>query len=1001
MLRAVLVVGIMAVRAVHALSPLAPDPTPPNGTFEWRWNTEWSNAANWKGRTLPTAGQTVRFPASFSSFGKQECTTTACIPGGVVTVRNTSPTTKTTSTILGLELVNGRVEFRGNTGFNFMAKQEEDVADDILWDDHGERGNDQTCFNNWQYRSAAGVVDSKNLNPGFAPPCFEDTIVFPDSKTYQFTTSPAAYIKHVKWPANKAFNIDAHQYSGGTLNTNSSLCQAPFSLNKNTSYCPVLCYNSCPELIADTKTRANAIIDYLDQYIPFIEAAVAATESAFAPALESAGIVGDANFILPADTSAAAMAIVAKRASSELANYSPFRVKFTCVAPTSGTLLYCTVVANVSTSQVPFLSNDDTPGYRLIPGVVELLFGTILNVWASQETAHVGRNNALVALRSAWFPVSLDVSQRFIDEMGEHIFSDATHATLATTIGVPTANVLNIQVLASTKPSMKTLSFVVVAANGIAQPATAVQRVISVSSTLRFPLPDTTFVAFYTAGQDSQVPASTTSVAVRINVVNLALFDALLLSDNDAADLLSDIKGAIVAKNGLINPAEILQMTLEPITATSGLARRAAVTPGTVAIILWVNPISGLLSMNLSSVLDTLTFESVAFVTVSASNFTLIQYHNGTLVSNVNVLTAVVAQQDLLNNSTLTQFLVAGVSPSVSATGTYEWTNLLIGDQGTSTSTFTNLQCKTVEDYLNQSDIQTRLTEELTRELPITAGAVVYLAAVDCHPTISLQTLDAQPAQFTVKLNITSLYTLFPIGASYVRFPSSVNASLMHPAGEALLDEDLVHAVLQRALGRMFLQALQEAEVAERTSQQNLLTTPAPSTASASAIPLVAGAVAGGFVLLIAIIAVILAKRSKRNNNSADKDFNRKVVAFENPIYKDEGKPPINASKGLYDEPAFNSTVGKKENPMFSSREVVGDDDDDPNNQRGPDPNVLTHVFNDGYLQQDDALDRRRLGSDAEIVFGTEEEVVSPRRTSRPSRMEMFDTGYLDVDDQL
>eukprot|EP00042_Codosiga_hollandica_P049812 m.584990 g.584990 ORF g.584990 m.584990 type:complete len:195 (-) comp57966_c0_seq7:19-603(-) len=167
----------------------------------------------------------------------------------------------------------------------------------------------------------------------------------------------------------------------------------------------------------------------------------------------------------------------------------------------------------------------------------------------------------------------------------------------------------------------------------------------------------------------------------------------------------------------------------------------------------------------------------------------------------------------------------------------------------------------------------------------------------------------------------------------------------MHPAGEALLDEDLVHAVLQRALGRMFLQALQEAEVAERTSQQNLLTTPAPSTASASAIPLVAGAVAGGFVLLIAIIAVILAKRSKRNNNSADKDFNRKVVAFENPIYKDEGKPPINASKGLYDEPAFNSTVGKKENPMFSSREVVGDDDDDPNNQRGPDPNVYDALF--------------------------------------------------------
>eukprot|EP00042_Codosiga_hollandica_P049809 m.584923 g.584923 ORF g.584923 m.584923 type:complete len:101 (-) comp57966_c0_seq2:1730-2032(-) len=58
----------------------------------------------------------------------------------------------------------------------------------------------------------------------------------------------------------------------------------------------------------------------------------------------------------------------------------------------------------------------------------------------------------------------------------------------------------------------------------------------------------------------------------------------------------------------------------------------------------------------------------------------------------------------------------------------------------------------------------------------------------------------------------------------------------MHPAGEALLDEDLVHAVLQRALGRMFLQALQEAEVAERTSQQNLLTTPAPSTASVDVI---------------------------------------------------------------------------------------------------------------------------------------------------------------------
>eukprot|EP00042_Codosiga_hollandica_P024006 m.98320 g.98320 ORF g.98320 m.98320 type:complete len:130 (-) comp51395_c1_seq1:235-624(-) len=59
-------------------------------------------------------------------------------------------------------------------------------------------------------------------------------------------------------------------------------------------------------------------------------------------------------------------------------------------------------------------------------------------------------------------------------------------------------------------------------------------------------------------------------------------------------------------------------------------------------------------------------------------------------------------------------------------------------------------------------------------------------------------------------------------------------------------------------------------------------------------------------------------------------------------------------------------------------------------------------AFNDGYLHQDDASEARgfRQRDDAEFFMNADEEIASPRKASRPSRAEMFDTGYMDVDDQ-
>lgn len=104
-----------------------------------------------------------------------------------------------------------------------------------------------------------------------------------------------------------------------------------------------------------------------------------------------------------------------------------------------------------------------------------------------------------------------------------------------------------------------------------------------------------------------------------------------------------------------------------------------------------------------------------------------------------------------------------------------------------------------------------------------------------------------------------------------------------------------------------------------------------------------AGAAGGGAALVIIIIVVVVLyrRKQKKTKNAAglnpNASNNRTVVAFENPMYDDPAKsaqptyevltPQMEAAaEGLYDEPAFQSTVNRS-NPLYTSQENLAQAD--------------------------------------------------------------------------
>eukprot|EP00911_Craspedida_sp_UC1_P000262 UC1_evm1s201 len=107
-----------------------------------------------------------------------------------------------------------------------------------------------------------------------------------------------------------------------------------------------------------------------------------------------------------------------------------------------------------------------------------------------------------------------------------------------------------------------------------------------------------------------------------------------------------------------------------------------------------------------------------------------------------------------------------------------------------------------------------------------------------------------------------------------------------------------------------------------------------PASDGGSIIPIAAGAGAGALLIIIIVIVVVRKKKSAAGGGlgRVNKESQRSVVAFENPMYDDptsggaaaaSAMPDYDApggDEGLYDEPAFNNAQ-EKSNPMYQSNE--------------------------------------------------------------------------------
>ena len=125
--------------------------------------------------TLPTVGDIVRFPESFSAFNLERCsakTAASCDQGGVVSIRR--PKGKTFAEIKVTKLVlptEGDIVLSDDTDIYFV-EVSADRTRELSWLER-EHQFDFSCAANW-------VVTGTSSNPNFAIPCYLDTATFLD-----------------------------------------------------------------------------------------------------------------------------------------------------------------------------------------------------------------------------------------------------------------------------------------------------------------------------------------------------------------------------------------------------------------------------------------------------------------------------------------------------------------------------------------------------------------------------------------------------------------------------------------------------------------------------------------------------------------------------------------------------------------------------------------------------------------------------------------------------
>ena len=155
-----------------------------------------------------------------------------------------------------------------------------------------------------------------------------------------------------------------------------------------------------------------------------------------------------------------------------------------------------------------------------------------------------------------------------------------------------------------------------------------------------------------------------------------------------------------------------------------------------------------------------------------------------------------------------------GAPPTLSATGTYSWTDVDIAADNSGLMHLSNAQCTQFMSLISsQSWLKSQLAAEMAKTLPVPSYGIVFgTTNVTCKAYRVFGTASDQRAAFTVNgLTVTAYYALFAQDATYVVYESS---SVDHSVQEAEiygppLGVGTVKLALQASLRRVYLALVQ------------------------------------------------------------------------------------------------------------------------------------------------------------------------------------------------
>ncbi len=187
------------------------------------------------------------------------------------------------------------------------------------------------------------------------------------------------------------------------------------------------------------------------------------------------------------------------------------------------------------------------------------------------------------------------------------------------------------------------------------------------------------------------------------------------------------------------------------------------------------------------------------------------QLENTKLLTQLAEATLTRMSMQAANNQTALTLLENGAPLSAMAVASYAWSDLGVADDNSPLAVITNQQCQTLMSFTSPEAFKTNLADQLALVLPITAKSVQFVGNVTCAPMLPLQTRPDQRAVFSVTFTLSALYTLFASQAAYVRFPDTIDSSMLGTELTAPLSLKSVRSALQNSLRRSFLTNYQDA----------------------------------------------------------------------------------------------------------------------------------------------------------------------------------------------